>query len=119
VCHTITPTGFYMISNSLSLPGCVERACHAMAYHEERYYFRCTPFTLADNDQSPERLLQVRRVYMSLNEDLKQCVPCQVWFPGVHSDVGGGYKEHQISDISLLWMAVSNSFSAAAWLARD
>lgn len=30
----------------------------------------------------------------------------QVWFPGVHSDVGGGYPEHEtgLSDISLQWM---------------
>jgi uncharacterized protein (DUF2235 family) len=28
----------------------------------------------------------------------------QVWFPGVHSDVGGGYPEGGLSDISLGWM---------------
>jgi hypothetical protein len=28
----------------------------------------------------------------------------QVWFPGVHSDVGGGYEESQLSDITLSWM---------------
>jgi hypothetical protein len=29
----------------------------------------------------------------------------QVWFEGVHSDVGGGYKESGLSDTTLLWMA--------------
>lgn len=29
----------------------------------------------------------------------------QMWFAGVHSDVGGGYREHGTSDISLLWIA--------------
>ena len=29
----------------------------------------------------------------------------QVWFAGVHSDVGGGYPEHGSSDIPLAWMA--------------
>ena len=29
----------------------------------------------------------------------------QVWFAGVHSDVGGGYAEHGMSDIPLAWMA--------------
>ena len=29
----------------------------------------------------------------------------QVWFAGVHSNVGGGYKEHGASDIPLAWMA--------------
>jgi uncharacterized protein (DUF2235 family) len=28
----------------------------------------------------------------------------QVWFPGVHSDVGGGYPESELSDIALQWM---------------
>lgn len=28
----------------------------------------------------------------------------QVWFAGVHSDVGGWYKEHGLSDIALRWM---------------
>ena len=29
----------------------------------------------------------------------------QVWFAGVHSDVGGGYPEPELSEIALLWMA--------------
>lgn len=29
----------------------------------------------------------------------------QVWFPGAHSDVGGGYPECGLSDAALLWMA--------------
>lgn len=29
----------------------------------------------------------------------------QVWFPGVHSDVGGGYAECALAEIPLLWMA--------------
>src|SRR5262249_49040498 len=28
------------------------------------------------------------------------------WFPGVHSNVGGGYKDTGLSDISLGWMAI-------------
>jgi uncharacterized protein (DUF2235 family) len=28
----------------------------------------------------------------------------QVWFCGVHSDVGGGYEDHGLSDIALQWM---------------
>jgi hypothetical protein len=27
----------------------------------------------------------------------------QVWFPGVHSDVGGGYDNHELADITLRW----------------
>ncbi|MEV6643571.1 DUF2235 domain-containing protein [Amycolatopsis sp. NPDC051371] len=29
----------------------------------------------------------------------------QVWFSGAHSDVGGGYQEHDLSDIALRWLA--------------
>ena len=28
----------------------------------------------------------------------------QVWFSGMHTDVGGGYKEEELSDIPLVWM---------------
>lgn len=28
----------------------------------------------------------------------------QVWFPGVHSDIGGGYRETGLSDVTLRWM---------------
>lgn len=28
----------------------------------------------------------------------------QVWFAGVHSDIGGSYKEQELSDITLRWM---------------
>lgn len=29
----------------------------------------------------------------------------QAWFPGVHGDVGGGYREHALSDLALAWLA--------------
>ena len=29
----------------------------------------------------------------------------QAWFPGAHSDVGGGYPEAGLSDVAFLWMA--------------
>jgi hypothetical protein len=28
----------------------------------------------------------------------------QVWFPGVHSNVGGGYDQHGLADTALLWL---------------
>jgi uncharacterized protein (DUF2235 family) len=40
----------------------------------------------------------------------------QVWFPGVHSDVGGGYPDSALSDIALQWMLDEAS---AAGLAMD
>jgi uncharacterized protein (DUF2235 family) len=29
----------------------------------------------------------------------------QVWFAGVHADIGGGYEQHGAADLSFLWMA--------------
>jgi hypothetical protein len=29
----------------------------------------------------------------------------QVWFPGAHSNIGGGYPDHGLSDATLFWMA--------------
>ncbi|KAF8527196.1 hypothetical protein BU17DRAFT_61815 [Hysterangium stoloniferum] len=31
----------------------------------------------------------------------------QVWFSGCHSDIGGGYQAHDLSDITLAWMAAN------------
>jgi Uncharacterized alpha/beta hydrolase domain (DUF2235) len=28
----------------------------------------------------------------------------QVWFPGAHSNIGGGYEDHGLSDTTMLWM---------------
>ncbi|KAJ1308303.1 hypothetical protein OPQ81_004016 [Rhizoctonia solani] len=65
------------------LPEGVKVARHALSYHENRKEFLPTPFA----GYSPDR-------------DVKQ-----MWFPGVHSDVGGSYNEHLIADIALCWMA--------------
>lgn len=59
----------------------VQVARHAVAIDEKRANF--TP-TLWDED--PQRIKQL-------------------WFPGVHSDVGGGYPETDLSDGALQWMA--------------
>ena len=63
----------------------VEHAFHALALDERRKNFEPTLWT-----QTPG----------VPNQELKQ-----VWFAGVHSDVGGGYPEHGASDIPLAWMA--------------
>jgi len=65
----------------------VERAFHAIALDERRKNFVPTLWT-----QTPAGRVK--------KQELKQ-----VWFSGVHSDVGGGYPEHGSSDIPLAWMA--------------
>jgi uncharacterized protein (DUF2235 family) len=68
----------------------VDGAFHALAMHERRGAFPPTLWTLpegADTDAIRE------------HQELEQ-----VWFTGVHSDVGGGYDHHELADITLLWM---------------
>jgi uncharacterized protein (DUF2235 family) len=66
------------------LSSLVSHAYHALAIDERRAPFEPTLFWKSPDNQ-------------------KQRVE-QVWFPGVHSDVGGGYKERDISDLTLKWM---------------
>lgn len=61
----------------------VKFAFHALAIDEHRGPFEPT---LWDSDPVPGQTVE------------------QVWFCGVHSDVGGGYKESDLSDITLQWM---------------
>ncbi|EGG13069.1 uncharacterized protein MELLADRAFT_101223 [Melampsora larici-populina 98AG31] len=62
---------------------------HALAIDEHRGDFLPTKW-----GQNPEQ----RRAGQVLK---------QVWFPGSHSDVGGGYAEHELSDIALMWMVAN------------
>lgn len=62
----------------------VDGAFHALAIDEQRRAFAPTLWT-----QQPGAGSQVLE---------------QVWFSGVHCDVGGGYAESGLSDIALLWM---------------
>jgi uncharacterized protein (DUF2235 family) len=63
----------------------VLNAFHALAIDERRRPFRPTIWVQKDDAQ---------------NQTLEQ-----VWFAGVHSDVGGGYSDAGLSEIALLWMA--------------
>ena len=58
--------------------------CHAMAINENRHDFVPTLWT---GQASPGTTIE------------------QVWFAGVHADVGGGYKNRDLADIPLVWMA--------------
>ncbi|MGR5118952.1 DUF2235 domain-containing protein [Vibrio astriarenae] len=73
----------------------VQVARHAVAIDEKRGSFSPTLWE-SDNGTS----------------DIKQ-----VWFPGVHSDVGGGYKEKGLSDGALEWMIdeLNGAIKAIYW----
>ncbi len=70
-----------------ALHPCVARACHALSIDERRAQFKPTLWTNPDGSVRP-------------NDAQLQ----QVWFPGAHSDVGGGYLQCQLSDVPLSWM---------------
>ena len=70
-----------------TLNPCIEKAVHAVAIDERRASF--LPTLWSNPDGSPRA-----------NDAQVQ----QVWFPGVHCDVGGSYAESQLSNITLRWM---------------
>ena len=63
----------------------VWHAAHAMAIDERRRPFEPTPFERQADAPSAQTIEQV-------------------WFAGVHSDVGGGYPDPRLADVTLLWM---------------
>jgi len=64
------------------LSSIIKHARHAVSIDEKRDDFKPTLWSVEDT-----------------GHDIKQ-----VWFVGVHSDIGGGYKESGLSDIALKWM---------------
>ncbi len=67
----------------LRLSESVQHARHALAIDDERLTFHPT---LWDKELTDYQTMK------------------QVWFCGMHTDVGGGYPEQELSDIPLIWM---------------
>ena len=67
----------------------VNGAFHALAIDEQRAVFAPTMWHQQPGADGQEP-----------KQELKQ-----VWFTGVHCDIGGGYPDTSLSDIALLWMA--------------
>jgi len=65
----------------------IDVALHALAIDEARSPFRPSLFTYPDDATLP------RHQHVE-----------QVWFAGTHADIGGGWRETDLSDIALLWM---------------
>lgn len=67
------------------------------------------------HDNEPSSIIRCARHAMSIDENRSDFKPAlwdakegldiqQVWFPGVHADVGGGYKEAGLSNIAMHWI---------------
>lgn len=83
--------------HNVQLSSWVENAYHALAIDERR-----GPFVPALWTKSKDSL--------ELGE---QQTLEQVWFAGVHSDIGGGYHERELAELTLRWMldrAASHGF---------
>lgn len=74
--------------HDMRLHDTIDVALHALSIDEGRSPFRPSLFTYPEDAQPPSR------------QHIEQ-----VWFPGSHADVGGGWPESDLSDIALLWMA--------------
>jgi uncharacterized protein (DUF2235 family) len=73
------------VFHDVTLSTWVDNAFHALALDERRKPFEPTLWDQAD-DAPATQVLE------------------QVWFSGVHSNVGGGYRDSGLSDIALLWL---------------
>lgn len=69
----------------------VKRACHALAVDDERTTFHPLLWT----ETVPNNPVQTASLRKRLS---------QVWFAGMHSNVGGGYPDDALSYVSLDWM---------------
>lgn len=88
--------------DSNALRGCVDNARHACALDDERRTFHPIPWS-----ESDEKAIQQKQEEREKRGE-PRTVPAnrllQVWFPGVHSDVGGGYPDDGLSLVPLCWM---------------
>jgi uncharacterized protein (DUF2235 family) len=91
--ETLHVTGWQMQFYDTALDPHVQHARHALAIDENRKDFDRVPWTVNADLAAVER--KDGRIWLK-----------QLWFAGVHSDVGGGYGETEarLSDIALRWM---------------
>ncbi len=113
ILDAVFKTGFHHVALSEG----VDAAYHAMAADEHRWPFRPTPVTLTEYHRARNEKNIAERGFPLYVER---------WFPGVHSNVGGGYDNHGLSDYALDWMAAraeENGLKLKNWedvcLSRD
>lgn len=74
----------------------VERACHALSLDDERTTFHPVLWTERDEKRPA---CDADGIYETKKERISQ-----VWFAGVHSNVGGGYPDDSLAHIPLCWI---------------
>jgi hypothetical protein len=92
------PFGSRISSSSLfhntRLSNIYRNAYQALAVDEHRGHFAPTLWTRF----APAKADPVRR------QPRRQTLVEQRWFPGAHANVGGGYRDNRLSQLSLAWM---------------
>lgn len=73
----------YYEFHDTELSSIVDNAFHALAIDEHRENYKATMW---DPKEKPNQTME------------------QVWFVGAHSNVGGGYKTHTLSNVPLAWL---------------
>lgn len=76
----------------------VKRACHALSINDERRTFQ--PVMWDEDGEEPGRIEQV-------------------WFAGVHANVGGGYPKQGMSLVALDWMMSKAEAAGLQFLKRE
>ena len=80
-----------------NLSRCVDYACQALSIDEPRVAFKPVLWDETPDDTCPEREAPADAASKGPRLD-------QVWFAGVHSNVGGGYPKQGMSLVALEWM---------------
>ncbi len=76
-----------LTANDRNLSDRVGRACHALALDEQRLSFA----PMLWNEMPDGKAIDGKKL-------------CQVWFAGVHANVGGSYPDDSLSFVALNWM---------------
>ncbi len=87
---------FHCSFHDVTLSSSVDSAYHALAADERRWPFRPAPIELTPYHRDRNAANAAQKGFALYEER---------WFPGVHSDVGGGYNKYGLSDGALEWVA--------------
>jgi uncharacterized protein (DUF2235 family) len=92
--------------HDLALGTHIRHAFQALAIDERRGNFQGAVWVPHDPTKQPRGHArpQPQQREPDSTERRQRQVLRQMWFPGVHSNVGGGYPEHGLSDATFLWM---------------
>lgn len=84
----------FEVPDTILLPG-IERACHALSIDDERTTFHPVLW----NESTENNRVGAASLQYTYEERLTQ-----IWFSGVHANVGGGYPDDSLACVPLAWI---------------